>query len=87
MNKNDVPVKITLYLGEIKYTLRQTQLSYTFKALLIIPTDAHNYKITGGEGSSLLHRVQHTPHNRLVCCHDIDHVIIEEDIEPYCSFS
>jgi hypothetical protein len=27
------------------------------------------------------------PHNRLVCCHDIDHVINDEDIEPHCSFS
>jgi hypothetical protein len=27
------------------------------------------------------------PHNKLVCCRDIDHVIIDEDIEPYCSFS
>jgi hypothetical protein len=29
--------------------------------------------------SSLLRRV---PHNRLVCCHDIDHVINDKDIEP-----
>jgi hypothetical protein len=45
------------------------------KHFLFFHNDAHNYKITAH------------PHNRLVCCHDIDHVIIDEDIEPYCRFS
>jgi hypothetical protein len=47
------------------------------KALFIIPTDAHNYKIIGRrrQSNAFLYRV---PHNRLVCCHNIDHVINDE---------
>jgi hypothetical protein len=101
----------------------------SIKALFIVPTDAHNYKITGILKQlkfrlSLRHvsvqagtiirepflclakttvwfyilvvydvvnvmaayqsvvRLCGVPHNRLVCCHDIDHVIKYEDIEP-----
>jgi hypothetical protein len=46
----------------------------SIKALLLFQNDEHNHKITGV-------RCTAHPHNRLVCCHDIDHVMNNEDIE------
>jgi hypothetical protein len=37
-------------------------------------------KSLGGDVATLRYTAH--PHNRLVCCHDIDHVINDEDIEP-----
>jgi hypothetical protein len=51
------------------------------KALLLFHNDAHNH--TSLLCGCAVHGVQCTAHlhNRLVCCHDIDHVMNDEDIE------
>jgi hypothetical protein len=54
------------------------------KTLFIIPTDAHNYKTRYTVHGSGRHECFPLPctarlHNRLVCRHNIDHVINDED--------
>jgi hypothetical protein len=55
------------------------------KALLLFRNDAHNHKITGILKQLKIPTVASPctahPHKSRVCCHDIDHVMNDDNIE------